>query len=218
MKKQPPAPRRKPSQGRSKLLVEAIIQSCQKILEQEGVNQLTTNRIAEVAGITIGSLYQYFPNKEAILATLFSETIAAETDQISRAATQRILAQTQISLRATLRELIQVNAELHLRFLQIHGDFYREYYDFFDFHSGVNALIVDVYRQPSWEEWLPTLLKKYREEIAITNVEQAALIVSGIIDRSLESALENKPEWLADDNYLEQIEIATMSYLTAGLT
>ena len=49
MHKQPPAPRRKPSQSRSKVLVDAIIDACQQILVKEGTQQLTTNRIAEVA-------------------------------------------------------------------------------------------------------------------------------------------------------------------------
>ncbi|MFT4918666.1 MAG: AcrR family transcriptional regulator, partial [Zhongshania aliphaticivorans] len=67
MKKLPPEPRRRPSQSRSKVLVDAIIQACKQVLADEGEERLTTNRIAEVAGVTIGSLYQYFPNKEAIL-------------------------------------------------------------------------------------------------------------------------------------------------------
>ena len=120
MHKQPPAPRRKPSQSRSKVLVDAIIDACQQILVKEGTQQLTTNRIAEVAGVTIGSLYQYFPNKEAILANLFSEKIAAETEQISRETTRRILAKSEQSLRSTIRELININAELHQRYLP-HG-------------------------------------------------------------------------------------------------
>ena len=131
----PPEPRRKPTQSRSKILVDAIIQACQQVLDNEGEEYLTTQRIAEVAGVTIGSIYQYFPNKEAILANLFSEKIAAESDQISRDSTKRVLAQVKVSLRSTLREVINVNAELHQRFLSLHGDFYRQYHSFFDFHS-----------------------------------------------------------------------------------
>lgn len=215
MKKLPPQPRRKPSQARSKLLVDAIVQSCHKILMEEGVQHLTTNRIAEVAGVTIGSLYQYFPNKEAILANLFTDTIAAETDQISRLSTERILAQTKVSLRSTLRELIAVNAELHLRFLNIHGDFYREYHRVFDFRAEVDARNITVYHQPSWEAWLPELLNQYHDEIKVTNVEQAAFIIGAMIDRLLEAALEDRPDWLDDIEYLAQIESAVMHFLTA---
>ena len=214
MKAQPPEPRRKPTQSRSRILVEAIIQACQQVLENEGAEQLTTHRIAEVAGVTIGSLYQYFPNKEAILANLFSDKIAAETDQMSRESTRRVLAQVKVSLRSTLREVINVNAELHLRFLSLHGDFYRQYHGFFDFHSQIQARNIDVYQQPSWEEWLPELLGQYQQQIIHDNLEQAAFITGNIIDRLLEAALESKPEWLADSQYLLQIEIAAVNFLT----
>lgn len=213
MKRTPPAPRRTPSQSRSRVLVTAIIEACQQLLEEEGAEQLTTNRIAEVAGVTIGSLYQYFPNKEAILANLFSEKIAAETEQISRETTDRVVAQSEISLRSTIRELIKINTELHLRYLDLHGDFYREYHDFFDFHNAVDQLNISTYQQPSWEDWLPRLLKKYQYEITVDDLQQAAFITANIIDRLLEAALEKNPEWLSDESYLANIEKAAMNYL-----
>lgn len=213
MTKHPPAPRRKPTQSRSKILVDAIINASQQILVEEGAEQLTTKRIAEVAGITIGSLYQYFPNKEAILTNLFNEKIAAETEQISRETTRRIVAASDLSLRSTIGELIAINAELHLRYLELHGDFYREYHDFFDFHSAVNAINTQVYQQPSWDEWLPRLLARYRSETTIDDLEQASFLTANIIDRLLEAALEKNPDWLSDSTYLGNIERAIMNYL-----
>lgn len=213
MKKLPPEPRRRPSQSRSKVVVEAIIQACRQVLAEEGVERLTTNRIAEVAGVTIGSLYQYFPNKEAILANFFTEEIAATTDQICRETTPRVLAQIDVSLRSTVRELVRVTAELHLRYLGLHGEFYREYYDFFDFQSKVEAHMTQVYRQPSWEEWLPDLFRKYRSEIAPADLEQAAFLTANIIERLLVAALEERPEWLEDESYLDKIETIVMNFL-----
>jgi AcrR family transcriptional regulator len=49
---------------------EALVTAAQRVLEKRGVDGLTTNHIAEIAGVSIGSLYQYFPNKEAIVAAL----------------------------------------------------------------------------------------------------------------------------------------------------
>lgn len=213
MKKLPPEPRRRPSQSRSKVLVDAIIQACKQILSQEGEESLTTNRIAEVAGVTIGSLYQYFPNKEAILANLFAREIAATTDEVCREITPRVAAQIHISLRSTLRELIHVTAELHLRYLRLHGQFYREYYDFFDFHSKVDTHMTQVLRQPSWEEWLPDLLKKYQAEIAPSDLEQAAFLTANMIERLLAAALEERPQWLESEAYLSNIETIVMNFL-----
>lgn len=61
-------PRKLPSQARSRDLVDAMLTATARVLCEEGADALTTNRIAEVAGVSIGSLYQYFPGKEALLA------------------------------------------------------------------------------------------------------------------------------------------------------
>ena len=62
--------RKKPKQKRSKLMVNNILEASIRILKQYPYQQFTTNRVAEAAGISIGSLYQYFPNKQSILLEL----------------------------------------------------------------------------------------------------------------------------------------------------
>lgn len=66
--------RKIPKQVRSSELVSAILQAATQVLEQEGATRFTTARVAERAGVSIGSLYQYFPNKAAILFRLQSKT------------------------------------------------------------------------------------------------------------------------------------------------
>lgn len=66
-------PRKSPRQGRSQATCGAILEAAAHILVAEGRHALTTNRIAERAGVSIGSLYQYFPGKEAILAALIRD-------------------------------------------------------------------------------------------------------------------------------------------------
>lgn len=63
-------PRKLPKQARSAAMVEAILEGAARILEEEGIAQLNTNRIAARAGVSVGSLYQYFPSKDAIIAEL----------------------------------------------------------------------------------------------------------------------------------------------------
>lgn len=59
-----------PRQERSRRLVEAILEAAIRVLEREGASAFTTIRVAERAGVSVGSLYQYFPDKQAILARL----------------------------------------------------------------------------------------------------------------------------------------------------
>ncbi|EPO1791459.1 TetR/AcrR family transcriptional regulator [Cronobacter turicensis] len=68
---EPPLPPRKaPRQARSRALVETIVEATARIFEREGASACTTNAVAETAGVSIGSLYQYFPNRHALTAAL----------------------------------------------------------------------------------------------------------------------------------------------------
>jgi AcrR family transcriptional regulator len=59
--------KKQPKQDRSRETVETIIEATTRIIESDGLAGLSTNRVAEVAGVSVGSLYQYFPNKEALV-------------------------------------------------------------------------------------------------------------------------------------------------------
>jgi AcrR family transcriptional regulator len=65
--------RKQPKQARSAELVAAILQAAAQVLAEEGAQRFTTARVADKAGVSIGSLYQYFPNKAAILFRLQSD-------------------------------------------------------------------------------------------------------------------------------------------------
>jgi len=68
-------PRKKPVQKRSQVTVDAIIQAAALSFVREGYAGATTNRIAEVAGVSVGSLYEYFPNKASLLLALISRQV-----------------------------------------------------------------------------------------------------------------------------------------------
>jgi AcrR family transcriptional regulator len=62
--------RKKPLQARSERLVATILEAAIRVLARDGAQRFTTARVAETAGVSVGSLYQYFPNKESILFRL----------------------------------------------------------------------------------------------------------------------------------------------------
>lgn len=78
-------PRKTAQQARSRATQEAILEATARILESRGRAALTTNEIARRAGVSIGSLYQYFPNKQAILATLIRDKRAELLAQMQAA-------------------------------------------------------------------------------------------------------------------------------------
>jgi AcrR family transcriptional regulator len=78
-------PRKTPLQARSTASVEAIMQATVQVLLREGKSKLTTTRIAERAGVSVGTLYQYFPNKSSLLQALLKEHLDSVTIAVERA-------------------------------------------------------------------------------------------------------------------------------------
>jgi AcrR family transcriptional regulator len=71
-------PRKEPKQERSRQTYQIILRGAAKIIRRDGIQKLSTNKVAEESGVSIGSLYQYFPSKEAIVAALIDQLFEVE--------------------------------------------------------------------------------------------------------------------------------------------
>ena len=74
--KQPLEPRKQPQQARSMATVSAILEGVAQVLETDGFEKMTTTRVAERAGTSVGTLYQYFPSKDALLVAVVEAKMA----------------------------------------------------------------------------------------------------------------------------------------------
>jgi AcrR family transcriptional regulator len=94
--------RRAPRQERSRSTVDAIFEAASRIVNEAGLEGATTAKIAHVAGVSIGSLYQYFPRKEALFGALTERAMATDLRRV-REAVDRSRA---LSLEAGTREVL----------------------------------------------------------------------------------------------------------------
>lgn len=76
----PFSPRKVGRQSRARDTVDAIVQASRQIVSRDGVRKLTTNRIAELAGVSVGSLYQYFPGKDAVIQAVIERDFNGAVD------------------------------------------------------------------------------------------------------------------------------------------
>lgn len=102
-------PRKAASQRRSRATVDALVEATARILVQEGFDKASTNRIAEVAGVSVGSLYQYFPSKEALVAAVI-ERHQQELRQAVRGELAEVLGQP---VKTAVRKLVAVAVKAH---------------------------------------------------------------------------------------------------------
>lgn len=99
--------RKKPTQERSKSTVEAIYQAVAHILDKEGPLGLNTNKIAEVAGVSVGSLYQYFKNKEGIFEAILLELVEKNLKKLEENISK--LEPKNVDIRSVIQLIVQSN-------------------------------------------------------------------------------------------------------------
>jgi AcrR family transcriptional regulator len=101
--------RRRPRQRRARQTVDAILDAVVRVLKREGFSAVTTNRVAEVAGVSIGSVYQYFPDKQAIFVALHQRHI----EQIDRMVEAKLIEHAESPLDTLMRAMIEGMIDAH---------------------------------------------------------------------------------------------------------
>jgi AcrR family transcriptional regulator len=101
--------RRQPRQERAKQTVEAVLDAVARVVKRDGIDELTTNRIAQLAGVSIGSLYQYFPDKRAILLAVRDRHV----EQMARLVERALVAGAEASLATRVRGLLDAIIDAH---------------------------------------------------------------------------------------------------------
>ena len=103
--------RRMPRQARAHATIQAIFEATARIIEKEGIAALNTNHIAERAGVSVGTLYEYFPNKEAVLIAM-ARLRLAEDERTVRQALAKAMAQPASSpARIAIRALVALHQD-----------------------------------------------------------------------------------------------------------
>jgi AcrR family transcriptional regulator len=117
-------PRRAPRQERSRLTVEAILDAAARVFERHGYAAGTTNRIAERAGVSIGSLYQYYPNKDAVLVALVERHLDDGAARLGPVVAE--LARDVPPLREGARRMVEAMVALHAERPALHRVLFEE--------------------------------------------------------------------------------------------
>ncbi|WP_186453981.1 TetR/AcrR family transcriptional regulator [Denitratisoma sp. DHT3] len=189
-----PKPRKTPRQQRSQATVGYIVEAARQILYSEGVEAVTTRRVAERSGVAVGSLYQYFPNRDAILARLAEEEVIRE----SAAMQQYFNEIRKLPIHEHLLLVSNRIVETERRMLAFGGDFYRRYVQHYQvvqrvgkINAGeildVETLLLDSQKN----------LELHGDEICETDLKLAAYLLARGIPAMLRSMVSERPELLA---------------------
>lgn len=195
-------PRKEAVQDRSKSTVDAILRATARILVKEGYEHTSTNRIAEMAGVSIGSLYQYFPNKEAIVAALLERHTTDMTRLLTEAASQAVT----WPLERAVRHIIEAMIDAHRVDPQLHKVFVEQLPRF-----GRLDRIHTIEEQGL--ALVRTYLELRRREIGVDDLEMAAFVVVHAVESLTHAAVVLHPDMLQNDKLIEESTAMVVRYL-----
>jgi AcrR family transcriptional regulator len=195
--------RRRPQQRRARETVEAVLDAVIRILKRDGSRGLTTNRIAEVAGVSIGSVYQYFPDKQAIFAALHQRHV----DQIDRLVQNTLVEHAASSLENLMRAMIEAMVEAHTTDPELY-----------------ELLLTEIQHRTEGSAEFPVRLhgafllaisSRAHELKKGRNLDTVVFVVTHMVDSLSHGAVLRRPRRLRLAEVKEEILRAVMAYLHA---
>src|SRR5262245_33166590 len=164
-------PRKLASQERSRRTVDALLEATARVLMKEGYNRASTNKIAAVAGVSIGSLYQYFPSKEALVAAV----IDRHTQQVSQVIRNALVNVAARPIEVAACEFVSVAIDAHRVNPKLHGVL-AEQIPRIGRLENVEAINREAYAL------VRGYLGAHREEIDVADLDLAAFVLVTVVE------------------------------------
>ena len=198
-------PRKNASQERSRLTVDALLEATARILVREGFDKASTNRIAEVAGVSVGSLYQYFPSKEALVAAL----IDRHNRQVMQAIQGELAEALKLSMEEAVRRLVSIAVKAHRIDPKLHRALTEQI-------PRVGRLENVEFFNRQYHALFENYLKSRRGELSVTDLGLAAFVCVTSIEALTHTAVLHRKMVSAEevDALIEQGTRLVVGYLT----
>ena len=198
------SPRKAPRQSRSQATVTAILDATAHILVERGVAAVSTNAVAERAGVSVGSLYQYFPNKDALIAALHARHGEQMMDVIQRALTKAMDA----TLDEALGGLIEATVEAH----RVDADLHRVLEQ--QLGNTDKHVLQDEYVDVM-EDRIVALLARHRSEITVTDLRLASYMLMNAAHGLIHVVVLQRPKGVSLKAATPEIVRMMKAYLTS---
>jgi AcrR family transcriptional regulator len=199
------APRKMPLQARSRATVDAILAATARLLVKQGFDRTSTNQVAEAAGVSIGSLYQYFPSKESLVAALLDQ----HHDEMRAVLVSELERVRQAPVADAVRAVIEAMLRAHAVDPALH-----------------RVLMEQVPKtgrpgRRDFDRQILMVIKAYlhdrRAELDIADVELSAFLVVVTVEAVTHGAVLHYPEQLRDDRLTDELTAMVLGYLTGNV-
>lgn len=202
----PVRPRKTPRQERSQRTVEAILGAAAQVFADQGYAATTTNHIAQRAGVSIGSLYQYFPSKDAILLALAERHVEVAFGKVVETVREKRHAPVSELLRAMVDALV----EGHQFDPGLHRAIFEETHPDRKFRKRLDELDERAVRLAR------DLIEERCAELSVDNVEMASMLCVQILEGVTHVMAIRYPEMLATREFRDELVKVLEGYLLGG--
>ncbi len=195
-------PRKKPVQGRSKATVDAILEATIRVLVDGDFDTLTTTRVAEVAGVGVGTLYQYFPAKESLLFALLEREMSLLEAALQGAAIEALALPLEGQVEAIVDALIRYKKRHATLGVALHAHLPR--------YGGVRLVRSTVRRIITA---FAAMLRPHMPSASDAEVELMALVVTTSVKGAIDGALELSPSTVTKPAFRDELVRLVLGYL-----
>lgn len=191
-----------PTQERSRQTVTTILDACSRLLLTEGFYNITTDKIAKEAGVSIGSLYQFFGNKESVVLAVIKQMHQQDRQLAAERMANVAHLNAEERVRALIRlgfDVLKANAELRSRLLTV------QYY------------LADSNYIREQTQFFEDLAKTALAEMPGRNLEKVSFVFINSFIGMMNSFSINHPDFDKDEALLKEIETLFLKYLDVPL-
>lgn len=199
-----PRPRKAPRQARSRHTVDTILEATARVFAENGYAGTNTNLIADKAGLSVGSVYQYFPNKDSLIAALHQR----HGEQMQQTVEAVLASPVAPTLRAHIEGMVRALLAAHMLEPELHKMLELEF-PFFDAPQSDSEPDRGIFHR------VRKLLGDWRAEITPNDLDLATWVILHIIESMVHAAVIDPPRF--DSAAIESaISDAVIGYLTLG--
>ncbi len=198
-------PRKRASQERSRATVDALVEATARVLVKEGFERASTNRIAAEAGVSIGSLYQYFPSKEALVAAV----IERHKDEMMGILRGALAAVAGMPIKDAVRQLVGTMIEAHRVDPQLHRVLVEQ------IPRTGRLADVEAFNRETFAI-VHSYFEARKDQLREVDLETAAFICVSSVEALTHGAVLHYPELLASDrvtSFVDEVTRLVVRYL-----
>lgn len=200
--KSPIQRRKRPQQERSREMVDAILEAAARVFVANGLDGANTNLIAQTAGVSVGSLYQYFPNKEA----LARELLIRHVQEAEALLPAPLRGDTEVPLRERISIAVRWYLDIHAREPELHETL-----------TLIAPRVMGMEAIRTFErlhqQFLRGVLELHRDELGDRDLDLAAFVVSRTMESLTHGAVLHHADRLSDEALANEISNILLKYL-----